>query len=105
MNDLGEKIKQLRKERKLTQIQLAEVIGSSQSQIYKIESGLNRLYFDDAVKLSKVLDVSLDYLAGKEPLQEKKLPLWLNVIHQYDLSEIEIKELMNYIGYMLSKRN
>lgn len=46
----------------LSQAQLAEMIGTSQSHIAKIEAGSVNIYLDTAAKLAKALAISLDEL-------------------------------------------
>lgn len=108
MNTFGERLKQLRKERKLTQTQLGDLVGLSQSVIYNYEYNQRTISLSNAVKLSNALGVSLDYFAGNEIKVEpatEPLPLWIKLIKEYNLNENEIKELLNYVGYIVSKRN
>lgn len=46
----------------LTQQGLAEILGTSQSHVAKIEAGKVNIQFDTAIKLSKSLDISLNDL-------------------------------------------
>lgn len=59
---VGQKIKNKRKQCGLTQEQLAEKCDISVSYIAHIERGTKSLSLETAVKVSNVLDVSLDYL-------------------------------------------
>ena len=59
---LGQRIKQLRKEKGLIQKELPKEIGSSHAQINKYESGLNTPPLDRLLLLAEVLDTSIDYL-------------------------------------------
>jgi len=52
-------IKQIRKELKLTQRQLADAISTSQQQVQRIESGAQAPRFDMAVLICKALDKSI----------------------------------------------
>lgn len=58
-------IKELRKSKNLTQMELAKIIGIDQTAVSKWE--LNKALPDmgTAIKLSEYFDVSLDYLLGK----------------------------------------
>lgn len=56
-----------RKAKKLTQEKLAKACGISRQTIYEYEKGLYIPKLDNAGKLAKVLDVTLDYLCyGKD---------------------------------------
>ncbi|MCH5303473.1 MAG: helix-turn-helix transcriptional regulator [Ruminococcus sp.] len=59
---LGKRIKNKRKEKHLTQEQLSEICDLSAAHIGHIERGTRILSVDVLVRLSKALDVSLDYL-------------------------------------------
>ena len=60
--EIGQRIRKLRKERGLTQQELAELVGVSQNLISKIEPWMRVLSVDLFVELNRVFDVSLDRL-------------------------------------------
>lgn len=63
VNLLRSKMKQLRKEKRLTLEQLAEKIGSGKSYIWGIENGgVKRPSAEKLVAIAKALDVTTDYL-------------------------------------------
>lgn len=66
--DIGSTIKELRKEIGLSQIQLAKMVGYSQSVITKWENGESEPNVKAIKKLAKVLDCSCDYLLGEPVL-------------------------------------
>ncbi len=59
---LSEKLKQARKQKGLTQGQLAQKIGADIQRISKYERGILIPTTEIMIKLSNALDVSLDYL-------------------------------------------
>ncbi|MBO5051010.1 MAG: helix-turn-helix transcriptional regulator [Clostridia bacterium] len=59
-----ERLKDLRLERKLSQADLAEVLGTTRQQIGKWELGIQKMGVDKYIKLAKYYNVSLDYLLG-----------------------------------------
>ena len=62
-NQLGAKIKELRKEKGLTLEQLAELIGSGKSYIWELENkGVKRPSAEKLAAIAKELDVTTDYL-------------------------------------------
>jgi transcriptional regulator with XRE-family HTH domain len=61
-----DRIKELRKERKLTQIELAKGIGYSQATIADWERGIIRPTWEAVIKLADYFDVSADYLLGRK---------------------------------------
>ena len=61
---MGEKLKSLRTEQKLTQKQVADRIGLAISAISSYESGTRYPSYDVLVKLARIFHVSTDYLLG-----------------------------------------
>lgn len=62
----GQRIKELRTEKGLTQKQLAEVLNSTQKNVSKYELELLDLSTDLIIRICKFFDVSADYLLGLE---------------------------------------
>lgn len=61
MVNFGEKIKKLRKEKKLTQKQLADLAGVAISAISAYESGNRYPSYEVLINLSHIFHVSIDY--------------------------------------------
>ena len=66
MNFFTDRLKTLRKEKKLTQKELAEQIGIKQNSYSDWETGKNEPSFENLIKLADLLEVSLDWLFGRE---------------------------------------
>ena len=70
------RLKELRKECGLTQIGVQMRTGIDQSDYSKIEKGKRYMSFEQCRKLARVLNTSMDYLAGltdvKEPYPRAK---------------------------------
>ncbi len=64
--EIGNVIKNLRKERKLTQMQLATLLCTSQDTISLWELNKSLPDIESLVKLAKIFDVSTDFLLGLE---------------------------------------
>ena len=64
MNDLGATIKHLRTEHKMTQPDLAKIIGVSNGMISFWENNVCEPTASNIIKLCQVFDVSADYLLG-----------------------------------------
>lgn len=70
----GERIKQLRISKGMTQEELGEKVGVKKAAIYKYETGLVvNLKRDVIEKLAQVLDVSPSYLMGLDDQDELNL--------------------------------
>ena len=66
MNKFKERLKELRIEKKLSQIDLAKATGISQAGIAKWETGDRTPSLDCLIILAKYFGVTLDYLVGLE---------------------------------------
>lgn len=64
MVNMGEKLKSLRTEKKLTQKQIADRIGLAISAVSSYESGTRYPSYDALIKLARIYHVSTDYLLG-----------------------------------------
>ena len=64
MRTMIEKIRGLREDNDLTQHQVAEVLGTSQTMYARYERGANELPIHHLITLSKFYGVSTDYLLG-----------------------------------------
>lgn len=61
---MGEKLKSLRIEKKLTQKQVADRIGLAISAVSSYESGSRYPSYEALIKLAHIFHVSTDYLLG-----------------------------------------
>lgn len=64
----GERIKTARLSKNLSQEQLGLLIGVSDVSICGYEKGIRKPTIDKLVKLTEVLDVTMDYLLGKDKI-------------------------------------
>lgn len=62
---IGERIKEIRQIKKLTQEQLAKIVNTSQSTISSYEKGKTMIITPFLYELCKRLDVSMDYITGR----------------------------------------
>ena len=61
MDLIGRMIKQARKERKLTQEQLGDIVGVKKSQISKLENNANSATIDTIVRVFKALKAEVNF--------------------------------------------
>ncbi len=64
--EIGERIARLRKERGITQVEMAEQLGLSQPVVSDYERGALRLHGELIARLTKILRVSADEILGLE---------------------------------------
>ena len=62
----NKRIKELREDRDLTQLQLAEILGTTQRTVSYYENNQREIPVNVLVKYAKYFDVSLDYICGLE---------------------------------------
>ncbi|MFZ7807720.1 MULTISPECIES: helix-turn-helix domain-containing protein [Bacillus cereus group] len=60
----GQRLKDLRREKKLTQQDIADVLGIEKSNISRFESGKQSLSSENIIKTAKYFNVSVDYILG-----------------------------------------
>ena len=63
---MSNRLKKLRKEKGLTQADLAKVLNTNQSRYGKYEYGKTNLCIENAKKVAKYFGVTIDYLLGSE---------------------------------------
>lgn len=66
---LSERLKKLRKKRKITQKQIAEELNISQQAYQAWESGKRKAGQETLLMFSSYFNVSIDYLLGKEKIK------------------------------------
>ncbi len=61
---VGRRIKESRKDKNMTQKEVADILHMTQQQYSRFENGIFELDYENLVKISKLFEVSLDYLFG-----------------------------------------
>lgn len=64
MNNYYPRIKDLREDHDLSQLQVAEYLGMKQPQYSRYERGLRDIPTDILIKLAKLYNTSTDYILG-----------------------------------------
>ena len=80
-------LKNLRKEKKLNQGELAELLGITAQAYQKYEYGMAELTHENLVKLADFYNVSTDYILGRTPVRA------MNTLPVGALSEEEVKDI------------
>lgn len=86
---IGERIKEAREAKKLSQKELAEIVGVDPSQFSKIEKGKVMPTLIQTIDIAKTLDQSLDWLVGHQVVLEDAAPI--NYKEQYEMAMQNIK--------------
>ena len=66
----NERLRALRKERGMTQAEVAEKISIAYRNYQRLEANGNTPNFSNLVQLADLIDVSMDYLAGRTDVRE-----------------------------------
>ena len=101
----GSRLSELRKERGLTQKDLAKILSVSENSISLYERNIITPDDNMKIKIAKYFNVSLDYLLGVA-----KTPLPMNdirpkIIYFNNLPEKADEELENFLNYLKDKYN
>ena len=59
-----ERLKDLREDNDLTQTQIAKILGTTQKQYSRWETGETEIPFHNIIILAKYYKISIDYIAG-----------------------------------------
>lgn len=90
-NIVGERLRKARKNKNLTQAEVAEKLGVTRSVIARYESGINDPSTENIVTLAEIYEVTTDYLLGKTDLMVRESK------STYDVStnDIEMDEALS----------
>ena len=68
-NSVGKRIETLRKSKKISQEDLAEMVGVSRTTVYKWESGTSVPNYANMQALARALETTVSFLAGETPFE------------------------------------
>ena len=109
MEEFKDRLKQLRKEKKMTQAKLGELLNYGYTAIANYESGRNQPAIADLKKISAIFDVSLDYLLGvndtRQPFNTEGNPEKWNLFLQYYslLDDENLDDLLMYMQWLVAR--
>ena len=72
MSDFAKNLRYYRKQKRLSQAELAKALNYGDTTISNYESGRNEPSIDDLIKIAIILDISLDELVGKNPSKKEE---------------------------------
>ncbi|KAF5068683.1 MULTISPECIES: helix-turn-helix domain-containing protein [Anaerotignum] len=109
--EFHERLRQLRKEKKITQAALAKELTYGATAISNYESGHNQPSISDLKKIASIFNVSLDFLLGvneiRRPYEPDKKTDDYEILNEYfgKLDDRGKKELLLYIQWLLSRQD
>lgn len=105
-DEYSNRIKVLRKQRRVSVAQLSQAVGLSSQYLYELERGEKRLNEDILRKLSDFFEVSVDYILGMSPEPTR---LWDKVMdpdylpNEYDLELLFKEANIRFQGERIAK--
>ena len=110
MAELKDRLKQLRKERNMTQVALGKQLHYGSASITHYESGKSTPSISDMKKIAAIFNVSLDYLLGVSDTRipyadsDESMEKW-KAIYEYflELSEEDAEDLIAYAQWLLTR--
>src|SRR6188474_21022 len=90
---VGRKIRQLRRQKKLTQVELAEKIGIHQSDLSRMEQGEYKVGLDTLLKILQAFDLSIGDFFDESNRTQTVLEKFRN------LSTVAQKEVESFIEF------
>jgi transcriptional regulator with XRE-family HTH domain len=105
--NLGKRLKIIRKERKATQKEIAQVLGINYQQLNKYECGQNLPPAEMLVKISNALGVTTDYLLTGQhpndlPVANSRLLERFRALEKFSMQEMET--VITVIDAMVARR-
>lgn len=103
------RIQELRKERNITQVALSTQIGVSQETISAYENEKNDPSLENLLKLSKYLNVSIDYILYQSKYRKTEMPgqlaedelLLLDMFHRVERSRRQL--IFSYVQGLIDR--
>ncbi len=90
---ISQRIKELRSEKKLTQNELASLLGIAKTTLAAYEQGKNEPSISMLIKMAHCFNVSTDYLIG---LTQSRLPENRNISEELNLSDKAIEKMKQF---------
>lgn len=112
------KLKELRKEKRVTQQEVAELLNITAATYSRYENGVHQPDNDSLIKLSIFFGVSIDYLLGNDIKKKrsteaedfeknvKKIDDNINIVFsdQAGLDDNDVEEIKRFIEFVKSKK-
>ena len=93
MQTIGKRLAEIRKSKKLKQMELAEMLNVSQQVVSNIERGVTAPDIDQLKKIADIYNISLDELVGREFLCDDADDVERKIISYIKQMDNEGKEL------------
>ena len=104
------RLSDMRSSRKMSQIKLATLIGLTQESVSALENGTSSPRLSTLIKLSEVLECSIDYLLGLSDVKQPALSRDLldtkqqRLLENYKLCSSHDRDIIMLISEILSRK-
>jgi len=104
---IGNRIRKLREDKGLNQLELSKLLNIGNSTLSQYESGQRTPSDDIKIKLSKIFDVSIDYLIGNSNIKNPYNHIETIAAHHdsEEWTEKELEEIEKFKEFVRMKRN
>lgn len=66
--EIGQRLRELRREKQMTQRDIAKALGVTYQQVQKYEAGINRIPASRLLRICRALDVDISHLLGPDDI-------------------------------------
>lgn len=101
--DFSERLKELRKSKKMTQEELGKIINVSKVSISGYETGSRSPDRETLVALADFFNVTADFLLGREEVEKDSKSLTIAAHIDDDVTDDEMEDILNYIEFIKNK--
>lgn len=101
----GSRIKTLRKNRKITQTELAKHLKISPTALVNYENANRKIPLDTAIQIAEFFNVSIDSIVMIHYGSKQNAIHWNDNFKDIVFTQDEINELISFGKYILYKRN
>lgn len=110
----GKRLKELRKGKKLTQTQVAELMNISNTSVVNYEAGTRKIPLEYLLQFARFYGVSIDFLVGNNPepiidgsavITAKYAELWRNDPTIKSITSNEAEQIYNFTKFIINQRN
>lgn len=94
---VGNRIRKIRKLRKITQSELAAACGCTNNHLSAIENGINKPSIELIMKISLILDASVDYFLMDSEYAHPKYLIDSQIAHKLEKCNTQALQIINNI--------
>ena len=102
--EFGLKLRKLREERNLTQVEFAEMIDITDKALSRIEVGRVLPHLNTLVSMTEALNVSLEFLIPNKDKTVKDIYSAEINARLAEMNEYDIKHILGYIDFYLDQK-